>query len=52
MSSEREEYTGIANGVNKVKAGVSDFVDHGHQGNRAPGGYNLRVLALKSEAFL
>ena len=48
MSSEREEYTGIANGV-KVKAGVSDFMDN--QGNKAPG-YNIRVLALKSEAFL
>lgn len=46
MSSEREEYTGIANGV-KVKAGVSDFLDGG---DRTPG--YIRVLALKSEAFL
>jgi len=57
MSTEREEYTGIANGVNNVKAGVLDFVDFWEAGNRDDGvdrrapGY-IRVRALKSEAFL
>jgi hypothetical protein len=55
MSTEREEYTGIANGVNNVKAGVLDFVDfwegdHHGEDRRAPG--YIRVRALKSEAFL
>ena len=55
MSTEREEYTGIANGVNNVKAGVLDFVDYWDNNNRgedtrAPG--YMRVMALKSEAFL
>jgi hypothetical protein len=57
MSRAREEYTGIASGVNNVKAGVSDFVDSWDADNnddradsRAPG--YIRVLALKSEAFL
>lgn len=55
MSRAREEYTGIAHGVNNVKAGVSDFVDSWDGDNdrgdsRAPG--YIRVLALKSEAFL
>jgi hypothetical protein len=60
MSRAREEYTGIAHGVNNVKAGVSDFVDSWDGGgdyygddrgdSRAPG--YIRVLALKSEAFL
>ena len=59
MSRAREEYTGIAHGVNNVKAGVSDFVDSwdgadyyndDSRDSRAPG--YIRVLALKSEAFL
>jgi len=57
MSTEREAYSGIAHGVNNVKAGVLDFVDSwaGDYSNdrgdiRAPG--YIRVLALKSEAFL
>jgi hypothetical protein len=55
MSRAREEYTGIASGVNNVKAGVSDFVDSwdaadNNDDSRAPG--YIRVLALKSEAFL
>jgi hypothetical protein len=56
MSRAREEYTGIAHGVNNVKAGVSDFVDSWDYSDdrggdsRAPG--YIRVLALKSEAFL
>jgi hypothetical protein len=57
MSRAREEYTGIAHGVNNVKAGVSDFVDSWDRDynddrgdSRAPG--YIRVLALKSEAFL
>jgi hypothetical protein len=51
MSRAREEYTGIAHGVNNVKAGVSDFVDSWDEDDgRAPG--YIRVLALKSEAFL
>jgi len=54
MSRAREEYTGIAHGVNNVKAGVSDFVDSWDEDDRGDGrapGY-IRVLALKSEAFL
>jgi hypothetical protein len=52
MSTEREEYSGISNGVNNVKAGVLDFFDfwEGDKGDRAPG--YIRVRALKSEAFL
>ena len=57
MSRAREEYTGIASGVDSVKAGVSDFVDSWDANNnndrgdsRGPG--YIRVLALKSEAFL
>lgn len=57
MSRAREEYTGIASGVNNVKAGVSDFVDswdgdyNDDRGDSRAPGY-IRVLALKSEAFL
>lgn len=57
MSRAREEYTGIASGVNNVKAGVSDFVDswdgdyNDDRGDSRTPGY-IRVLALKSEAFL
>ena len=57
MSRAREEHTGIASGVNNVKAGVSDFVDswdradnNHNDDSRAPG--YIRVLVLKSEAFL
>ena len=56
MSTEREEYSGIANGVNNVKAGVLDFVDFWEGGDNNDGDYRapayLRVRALKSEAFL